>query len=184
MLEPIFTANVQQAVFRDLLQAQSYPGRAVDVGHHAPDVPAYRTVLAALLDAEISLADPVGRLSAEHDWPFLEARAAGTEHADFILVPGDTVHPLEPRLGSLAEPEQSATLILTVNELGGETGDGLRLRGPGVPGERQLHVDGLHPDWLRQRADWNAAFPMGVDIILASQARIAALPRTTHVEVI
>lgn len=184
MLEPIFTAKVQQAVFRDLLQAQSYPGLAVHVGRHAPDVPAYRAVFAALLDAEITLADPFNLLSAEYDWPFLEAREADAEHADFILVSGDSVHPLKPRLGSLAEPEQSATLILVVNELGGKTGDGLRLRGPGVPGERELHVDGLHPDWLSQRADWNTAFPMGVDVILASQVRIAALPRTTHVEVI
>lgn len=184
MLEPIFTAEVQQAVFRDLLRAQSYPGLPVDAGRHAPDVPAYRAVLSALLDAQIRLADPLDLLSAEHDWPFLEARETDAEHADFILVPANSVHRLEPRLGSLAEPEQSATLILVVDALGGETGDGLRLRGPGVPDERRLRVDGLHPDWLSQRIDWNAAFPMGVDVILASPARIAALPRTTHVEVI
>ncbi|MFZ5579856.1 MAG: phosphonate C-P lyase system protein PhnH [Pseudomonadota bacterium] len=184
MLESIFTPAAQQAVFRALLQAQSYPGLAVDIDSIAPGVPAHRAVLAALLDAEVSLADPCGLLSAQHDWPFLEAREASSEHADFILAPGDAALALRPRLGTLAEPEKSATLVLTVNGLGSDTGLALRLQGPGVRGERLLHVDGLLADWLRQRNDWNAAFPMGVDVILAGRERIAALPRTTHVEVI
>lgn len=184
MLESLFTPAVQQAVFRSLLQAQSYPGLAVDIGRYAPDVSAHRAVLAALLDAEVSLADPCGLLSSQHDWPFLEAREVGSEHADFILAHGDVVFALKPKLGTLSEPERSATLVLTVNDLGGDTGLALRLQGPGVRGERLLHVDGLHAGWLRQRNGWNAAFPMGVDFILAGRERIAALPRTTHVEVI
>ncbi|HET19594.1 MAG TPA: hypothetical protein ENO16_03170, partial [Chromatiales bacterium] len=83
MLEPIFTPNVQQAVFRDLLKAQSFPGLPVALTPTLHGVCAHRAVLAALLDGEVSLADPFNLLSADGDWPFLEARRAAPEQADF-----------------------------------------------------------------------------------------------------
>jgi alpha-D-ribose 1-methylphosphonate 5-triphosphate synthase subunit PhnH len=184
MLEPIFTPNVQQAVFRDLLKAQSYPGLPVALTPAIHGICAHRAVLAALLDGEVSLADPLNLLSADGDWPFLEARRAAPGQADFILARGDAAMNLKPRLGTLAEPEKSATLVLTVARLLGDAGLALRVSGPGVKSPRELRIQGLDDHWLRLRNDWNAAFPMGVDFILAGEDGIAALPRTTHVEVI
>lgn len=188
MLEPIFTAPVQHAVFRAALNAQSYPGRCVPLPTGVEGAPAYRALLSALLDAEVSLADPQNLLCAQADWPFLEARASDAPQADFILLPGDTALTLAPRIGTLEEPEKSATLVWVVGEIGREdaTQDALNLQlsGPGIKTPHGIYVSDLHADWLSQRQGWNCAFPMGVDIFLAGSNGILALPRTTKIEVI
>ncbi len=184
MLEAIFTPSVQQAVFRNLLKAQSFPGLPVALSATAQGAPAHRAVLAALLDGEVSLADPQNLLDEQADWPFFEARRACHEQADFILLDGARVSDIQPRLGTLAEPEKSATLLILLENIGKDGGLALRLGGPGIKGERELRLHGLDAAWLAQRKHWNAAFPLGVDFIFADEARIAALPRTTHVEVI
>ncbi|MEW5972492.1 MAG: phosphonate C-P lyase system protein PhnH [Pseudomonadota bacterium] len=182
-LEAIFNPSLQQAVFRALLQAQSYPGLAVALPKDVEGKDAHRAVLSALLDAEVSLADPQGLLSDESDWPFLEARRAPVEQADFILAEG--AHPLvlKPCLGSLSEPEQSATLVLRLSATDDAPQSTLRLSGPGIREPRNLEVRGLHPDWIKQRNGWVAGFPLGVDVILAGAMGLIALPRTTHVEI-
>lgn len=181
-LDPIWQPEIQQIHFRLLLDVMSRPGRC----HTLPMVPekgaAALAVLASLLDAGVSLADPHGLLR-EQDWPMLQARAATPEQADFILCDAASLPDFSPRLGSLPNPDQSATLILVVSELGrGETC--LKLSGPGIAGIDMLVVDGLANDWLDLREGWVSAFPLGVDIILLDGQRVAALPRTTRVEVI
>ena len=184
MLEPIFSASVQQAVFRAALQAQSFPGRCVALPASVAQTPVHRALLAALLDAEVSLADPQNLLSAEADWPFLEARAIDADQADFILLGGEKVHSIKPRIGTLEEPEKSASLVLIVGQMGANDGLELKLTGPGIQTEQRLHVEGLAREWLSLRQNWNTAFPMGVDIFLAGSNGIVALPRTTQIEVI
>jgi alpha-D-ribose 1-methylphosphonate 5-triphosphate synthase subunit PhnH len=56
----------------------------------------------------------------------------------------------------------------------------MALTGPGINGLCSLRLDGLHADWLEQRAGWVATFPLGVDILFFDAKRIVALPRTTH----
>ena len=184
MLEPIFNAHVQQAVFRAALKAQSFPGRCVALPESAVQTAAHRALLAALLDAEVSLADPQNLLCAKADWPFLEARPVDAEHADFILLGGENVRSIKPRIGTLEEPEKSASLVLIVGQIGANQGLELKLTGPGIQTEQRLHVEGLAREWLNLRQNWNTAFPMGVDIYLAGSNGIVALPRTTQIEVI
>src|SRR4030065_127577 len=54
-----------------------------------------------------------------------------------------------------------------------------RWSGAEIDGDSALAVSGLHPGWIDARADWVAAFPLGVDVILCDGARFAAPPRTT-----
>ncbi|OZB10349.1 MAG: phosphonate C-P lyase system protein PhnH [Gallionellales bacterium 39-52-133] len=179
----------QQAVFRRLLDCYSHPGRVEACGD--TDRAPLTALLATLLDAETSLADPHHLIKAG-DWPKLEVRSGTAEHAAFVVANGTLAADFTPRLGTLESPEQSATLLLLVNSLVNPLGNeqarsggqclNLKLSGPGIPGTLKLAVSGLHPGWLSARADWVAVFPLGVDLILCDSRGFTALPRTTHIE--
>lgn len=181
-LDPVWQADQQQAQFRCLLDAMSRPGRcypALVQGHEDELVLA---ILATLVDVEVTLADP-HQLLAEEDWPMLQALSVSPALADYILCDARQAPTFTPKLGSLPNPEQSATLILVVNKLGaGDTR--LNLTGPGIEHSSTLALDGLATDWLMRRAEWNSAFPLGVDWILADANQLTAIPRTTRVEIL
>jgi alpha-D-ribose 1-methylphosphonate 5-triphosphate synthase subunit PhnH len=168
----------QQQVFRRLMTAFSYPGRVQTL--EGADGEALRLILATLVDGACSLSDTHQLLAAD-DRRRLGASLCSLEVADFIVTPGAQMPEGTPRLGSLENPEQGATVVLAVSALG--TGASVSLRGPGIDGEQLLHVSGVEPAWWSRRAEWNAHFPMGVDIILVSENAVAALPRTTHITV-
>lgn len=172
MSDAIFDPLAQQQAFRRLMDCFARPGRIAEF-----DGDALRSVAATLLDGAVSLADPHG-LIAPGDWPKLEARAGAPETADFVVAAGDRAPGFAPRLGTLESPERSATVLLRVRALG--RGQRYRLTGPGVNGAATLAVDGLDARWIEARAQWVAAFPLGVDLILVDATRAAALPRTTH----
>jgi len=182
-LEAIFNPSLQQAVFRAVLHAQSYPGLAVALPASIEGKDAHRALLSALLDAEVSLADVDALLCDKTDWPFLEARRAPAEQADFILADGARPQALKPRLGTLSEPEQSATLVLRLQNSANAPQTQLHVSGPGIREPRSLCVNGLHPDWITQRNGWVSGFPLGVDLMLAGDTGFIALPRTTLVEI-
>lgn len=173
----VWQPALQQRVFRRLLDCFAYPGRIAPSGDtdRAPLV----TVLATLLDGETSLADP-HRLIAAADWPKLQARPDSADSAAFVVADGTRAPDFSPQLGTLESPERGATVVLTVTALG--EGQRLRLSGAGIDGHTELAVSGWHPGWIGARADWVAAFPLGVDIVLCDGARFTALPRTTHIE--
>lgn len=168
----------QQWVFRRLLEAFSYPGRVESVAR-ADTAPALSLLLAALVDAEVALADPQGLIGAD-DWRRLGARREAPEKAQFIVARGDLAPAFEPSLGTLESPEGGATIVLQVASL--SDGIPLALSGPGIDGAATLTVGGLDPAWLARRAVWNAAFPLGADLIMVDETRLTALPRTTRIE--
>ncbi|MES9991414.1 MAG: phosphonate C-P lyase system protein PhnH [Candidatus Thiodiazotropha sp.] len=177
----IWTTKVQQQNYRALLDAISYPGEIKNI-QHDDEGPASNAVLATLLDAEVSLADPNGLLE-EGDWPLLQAAVAAPDKADYILCAGSKAAEFQPKLGSLPSPEQSATLIICVESLhGGELK--LSLSGPGVNGKRACAITGLDPAWLSQRDGWVCSYPLGVDLLFVDDSAVLALPRTTKVEVV
>jgi alpha-D-ribose 1-methylphosphonate 5-triphosphate synthase subunit PhnH len=176
---------VQQAVFRQVMHAFSYPGRVETLcdadkagENESKDMRsnALAQVLATLLDLEVTLADP-DRMLDPHFLALLDARARPAESAQFIVARADRAPQFAPALGSLESPEQGATLILRVARIG--EGSVLHLSGPGIDGAATLQVQGLDLGWLAARSNWNAGFPLGVDMILADAQRMVALPRTT-----
>ncbi len=177
---PIWRPDIQQRNYRALLDAMARPGRVhalhgTDRAHSAA-----LATLATLLDGEVSLSDPLALLH-DTDWPMLQAKSAAPDLADYVLCVGRLPPDFEPKLGSLPSPEMSATLVLAVDSL--DDGDlCLTLRGPGVRGAVELRPVGLNPDWIARREDWVDAFPLGVDMVLTDATRVAALPRTTKLE--
>jgi alpha-D-ribose 1-methylphosphonate 5-triphosphate synthase subunit PhnH len=185
-IDPVWSAEIQQAHFRLLLDAMARPGKCHRFKAVPRQGPSVLAVLASLLDAAVSLADAHAVLR-EQDWPMLQAGSACAEQADYVLCRGAQPPNVQPKLGTLSSPEQSATLILLVASLQQQPGPDdthLRLSGPGIKQHQTLAINGLHPGWLSQRKDWTDAFPLGVDIILVDTQQLAAIPRTTHVEVL
>lgn len=179
--ESIWQADVQQRVFRELVEAFSRPGDIRDLSTCVDGASAQRTVLATLMDGEMTLADPHGQI-AEVDWPLLQAKPGATEIARYVVAKGHRAPDFQPPLGSLESPELGSTILIEVDSVG-QGALSLDLAGPGVDGRRALRLAGLHPDWLTRRADWVGGFPLGVDLLLSDTTRIVALPRTTRIRI-
>ena len=181
-LDPIWMADEQQANFRLLLDAMARPGKCQTLEVTPEKGPAALAILATLLDAEVSLADP-DKLLHDSDWPMLQAKSGHVEQADYVICDGSLAPNFIPKLGTLPSPDQSATVILVVDAVG-EGNTHLKLTGPGIADSNQLLIKGLEKQWLEKREDWVCAFPLGIDFILADDKQMVALPRTTKVELI
>jgi alpha-D-ribose 1-methylphosphonate 5-triphosphate synthase subunit PhnH len=80
--------------------------------------------------------------------------------------------------GSNEYPDRSTTLILQVESL--SLGPAIELRGPGIDGTAVLRAS-IQPADLVERLAVNAAlFPRGIDVVLAHDDLIVAIPRTTR----
>lgn len=180
-VENIWQADIQQRVFRELVEAFSRPGDIRDLGPCVDGAAAQRAVLATLMDGEMTLADPHGQIAAA-DWPLLQATPGATESTRYVAVDGRRAPDFQPMLGSLESPEFGATVLVEIDCVG-EGALSLELSGPGVDGQRTLCLAGLHPDWLARRADWVGGFPLGVDLLLSDATHLVALPRTTRIRI-
>jgi len=174
----LWMPETQQRVFRELTAAFSRPGDVRDLRVLIQGVTALRTALAVLMDGEVTLADPHGQI-LKADWPLLQAKAGEPGTAHYVVAAGGRAPDFKPALGSLESPEFGATLLVAVEQLGAGPLV-LELSGPGVPGKRQLRLQGLDAGWILQRADWTSSFPLGVDMLIFDAERVVALPRTTR----
>ena len=82
-------------------------------------------------------------------------------------------------VGSAEYPDRSATLITEMESLVCEGSDACRLTGPGIRDFSALCL----PDAALMQAN-AALFPLGLDFILTSDSSVAALPRSTKIEVV
>jgi len=200
MVGRAFAQPVQDAqrVFRTTLEAMSRPGRplpfdkpmlsAMDTPGLSPGLTA---LLLGLLDAETSLwlAPPLATDEAVQYLRFHSGvRLAGSAAEAAFVVVG--VAQARPELWSILDrgtdeaPQDGATLIVDLTSLraaeAGQPG-ALTLRGPGIETRHTLAaVDVPAPFWLA-RAELESDYPRGIDLILCSGDRIAAVPRTTRV---
>ncbi|TVZ41069.1 alpha-D-ribose 1-methylphosphonate 5-triphosphate synthase subunit PhnH [Alteromonadaceae bacterium 2753L.S.0a.02] len=180
-LPEIWNAQTQQKNYRSLLNAMSRPGTCFPVwGCNSQS--SVIAVLAALLDNAVTLADP-DYLISDENIKLLQVRTALLHEADFVVALGETspaTH-ITPKLGTLTSPQDSATVILTVQNLSAGECE-LIVNGPGVNGEKKAMISGLDALWLQLRQEWNRDFPLGCDFILVSQQQVLALPRTSMAE--
>lgn len=185
-----------QAVFRATLQALSLPGRPVTVSHDAETPaeghPASAAVLLALLDADCSLwLSPRLANSPAAAWLRFHTGCQLTSdlaQARFVWVAaGDALPDLAGMAqGSDADPDQSATCVVDLPMgFGDATATGAwTLRGPGIPTTQALAAPGLPADFALQWQANHAAFPRGVDLLLASATEVVGLPRTTQISLV
>lgn len=177
--DSVWSPLYQQRTFRALMTAFSFPGRPQSLPL-CSDATSPTGIAAVLCDNEVSLADP-DQLIGPADMRRLGTREASADSAGFVIAEGNRAPGFAPVLGTLAEPEKGATLIIRVDSIEGSNDFPLILEGPGIAGTQALPVSGLNSQWLAQRARWNRNFPMGIDLILVDDTRVVALPRTTRI---
>lgn len=193
-----------QQVFRATLDALSRPGTLQRLpsdalaGVQPPGIGmAQYAVLLTLLDAETRLfltPDPARDAVAAHLRFHTGVRLlTDAADADFVATraaQADTTLLAALYCGSDEAPQTGATLIIEVPLLDHDLdNDGmvadvieLSLCGPGIRDVQALRVGGLTRAFWRASIAGEARFPRGVDLILTCGDVIAALPRTTHVQ--
>ena len=192
-LQPGFGAPVpdSQQVFRHVLAAMSEPGAvqqmAVELTPPAPLDRATAAVCLALLDFETPVWLDAGADDEEtRTWLRFHCGCplvAETDGARFaVLAEPAAAPPLAGfPLGSEAYPDESATLVVQVESL--EAGDEVTLRGPGIRDRRTFRPAGVARAFWEQRRQIEALFPQGIDLLFASGATLAAVPRSTQIGV-
>lgn len=184
-----------QRSFRAVMEAFSRPGLLQQLPLEAvPEgVPAVMVPLLTLAD----IMTPVAALPTPGQ-PIEEAVAlaarlvvapiADPESTRFALAFGEPDPELFARLnpGSHWSPEAGAMLFQRVLALAPATEGGWLLSGPGVKPDEPLRlaVEGLSEEFLTVRAALVSDYPAGIDVLLVTdEGRIAALSRTTRIEV-
>ncbi|MEM5491883.1 phosphonate C-P lyase system protein PhnH [Hoeflea sp. AS16] len=181
--------GASQTVFRALMDAMARPGsvRALpDVT--APPAPlsaSASALIATLADADTPVwLDPaLANASAVRDWIVFHTGASVVDNpsdAAFALVAApQNLSALNGfSLGSQEFPDRSTTIILQVATL--SEGAALVLKGPGIKGQASLAPAPMPQHFLEQWQANRAAFPRGVDLVLAGPDCVAALPRSTR----
>jgi len=183
-------ARRSQIVFRAVMTALSRPGRIERVeaiGKTGPLPGCMADIALALCDYETPVwIEPILATEPVREWLRFETGAplaATPQRASFIFVSDlDALPPLETlSLGSDEYPDRSVTVVASVERLGEDCG--ARLLGPGVVGQTRLDLGPAATSLLEERASLRTLFPRGADFIFVCGSRIAALPRTTTVEV-
>jgi len=192
-----------QQAFRTLLAAMSEPGRvlalpAAAIDGLAPDDaelrppmgPALAATLLTLLDADTPV-HLAGTLDGDDARAWLRfhtgARAVAAVATMTAALAADVDAALWDALdlGTDDAPQSSATLFVEVDGLSEQPIDravALKLRGAGIEMSRDLAVAGLSAAFWQWRSTLRSQLPRGVDLVLVCGTRIAAIPRSTHVE--
>ena len=179
-------------VFRAMLEAMARPGRIQRLPTALAAPAALGSEVAQLVltlcdfDTPLWL-DPA--YATAESWAYLRFHAAcpvaaTIEEAAFLVVAPANVAPVLPRcrIGTAEYPDRSASLIIPLEAI--SEGPDVRLSGPGIEREHRLSV-APSPAGL-----WSALianqqhFPLGCDCFLAAPGHIAAIPRSTRIELV
>jgi alpha-D-ribose 1-methylphosphonate 5-triphosphate synthase subunit PhnH len=187
-LSPGFVGPVleAQSAFRSIMEATARPGKVCPLDATlAPPAPLSRGagVVALTLfdhDTPVWLDAPLASDDVTY-WLRFHTRApvvTDPQGAAFaILSRPEQAPPFDAfALGTLEYPDRSTTLILQVDSL--ERGRPLVLAGPGIKDRLTLRAEPLPADLPRQLAGNRALFPRGIDLLLVTGSRVAALPRS------
>lgn len=186
--QPIFDAT---RVFRTTLNALSRPGRMYDMQDLSACPRSLNPTIAAVLLALADIETPVW-LSGEMDTQ--EAREFLTFHTGCPIVEKPSLCSFavmnektdmtvfnELPVGNAEYPDRSATILMAVRDM--SEGSGVSFRGPGIEDTHTLIIEGLPVGFWTWSETNRTYFPCGIDVIFASQNKIAGLARTTQVEV-
>jgi alpha-D-ribose 1-methylphosphonate 5-triphosphate synthase subunit PhnH len=185
--DPVLSA---QATFRAVLEATARPGTVMrlraSLAAPKPLTAASAALALTLCDQDTALwLDPALRSSPEVvDWLRFHIGARiidQTELAAFAFVGAPCeAPPFEQfNLGTPDYPDRSTTIVLQVDSL--RDGASLTLRGPGIRDRQRVKAAPLSADFVAQLAANRGWFPRGIDLLLATETEIMALPRSVQV---
>lgn len=168
--------------FRSAMNAMAKPGQVFSLKGATPPAPmsaAAGCLLLTLCDAETPLY-LAGELDSQviRDWITFHTSApiVAAKQAVFALGTWDDLAPITQfAIGTSEYPDRSATLIVESAAL---STNGATLRGPGIKDTASLSLPEVRT--FQQNA---ALFPLGLDFYFTSGTQVAALPRTTKVNI-
>ena len=178
-----------QGVFRTLMDALARPGlvRSLvsDLTPPAPLTPELAAIALTLADADtpLWLDETLSRVAAVAEFLRFHTGApivAAPAQATFALIADPRHCPLfrDFAQGTPDYPDASATLILAVDRLSGESG--LGFEGPGIRGRAHLDAAPLPADWPERLQANHAGFPQGIDLLFVAPGLVAGLPRSAR----
>ncbi|UWR26601.1 phosphonate C-P lyase system protein PhnH [Sulfitobacter sp. S223] len=165
--------------FRAVMTAMARPGDILDVTGAQPPAPlsiAAGALILTLWDPETPVFLANSHNTAEiRNWITFHTGAPLVDPRDaaFAIGTWNTLPVASFSRGTSEYPDRSATLIIELNQL---TNSGAVLRGPGIKDQAELSLP--EADAFQENA---RLFPLGLDFIFTSGARLAALPRSTKV---
>lgn len=173
-----------QAAFRILTKCSAFPGTLGDLSLLASkidlDLPysqGVALICLTLLDGEVSFyssSDEISRSISQLTY----SRASSLAKADYVMA-SEPDELMAAHRGSLIDPHQGATVILTVDSM--TEGENLELSGPGIETTSAVAVSAGF-DWIAPREEANKEFPLGIDLyLLDKRNRLMILPRTTKI---
>lgn len=188
--DEVFDAQQQ---FRIILDGMSRPGKINRMPQMDIEPPlginkASVLIGFALLNADVSfsVASDDGAAITPYIALNTTAQPKPINEADFIFMDGldDDAIIADAKTGTLSYPEESATLIISIDEINEDALTGsvkLTLKGPGVETEKQVSLNGLNPEILTAIKEQNLEFPLGIDVILTDKNdRILCIPRSNR----
>jgi alpha-D-ribose 1-methylphosphonate 5-triphosphate synthase subunit PhnH len=182
--DPVFES---QTVFRALLGAMAGPGVITDVpvalDAPAPSFQAQAALALTMLDFETPVyLDPALGRTLLQNWLRFHCGcpiAAAPSDAAFAFVGAATMPSLVAfNAGDPKYPDRSTTVVVGCEALVG--GAEYRLAGPGIATQISIAPVGICDAFWDQLHANHEAFPLGVDVVLASGNSIIGLPRTVR----
>ncbi len=183
------SAHDQAKIFRMVLEAMAHPGRIVDFIIPTINAPVGLSAeMAALLFTLCDFQTPLWMKfrSAEIEKfikfhtgaPFTDVESAAT----FAILDAKEKLPslVEFAQGTHEYPDRASTLLVQVETLI-NTGK-VVLTGPGIADQTCLDAGNLSMTFWDDLKANHAQYPLGVDVIFVARRKIAAIPRSTHIE--
>jgi len=178
-------------IFRYALDAMSRPGKIVDIDIPLPSPEGLNSATTAVLltladmDTPIWLSPEIKTIQAETHIRFHTGCeiTENPERATFAIAPanGDLSFLASLPAGNPEMPHLSTTLILLVDGFEGQTP--LQLTGPGIQTTTSLSPTPVSAEFYPWAQANQRLFPCGVDTFFAASSSLAALPRSTRMEV-
>jgi alpha-D-ribose 1-methylphosphonate 5-triphosphate synthase subunit PhnH len=184
------SAHDQAKIFRMVLEAMSHPGRIVEF--KTPPLKPPLGLSAEMASLVFTLCDfqtPIWMTSKTAEIEKFIKFHTGAAFADAAstatFIVADTKDKLSPfedfAQGTHEYPDRSSTLLIQVEAI---TNSGsVALMGPGIAGQTFLNVKKLDTMFWEGLNDNHAQYPLGVDVIFVTQGKIAAIPRSTHIQI-
>jgi len=184
-----------QKIFRTLLDAFAHPGKVVKISDLKIVPPigiskASAGVLFTLLDFEVGFAVSTSNKKQKEkieEYFIINtgSRLKNLESADFILALRELPQLERIKKGSLEYPDQGATVIRVIEEIGENLKRDsliLTLTGPGINGKKTVSLRRVKKEEIMKIVKVNEEFPLRIDFLFVDKKdKFFALPRSTKI---